>query len=198
MNTDTTNNGDNGLQGAFGDRGTNVNSINYGHPHGQKIIEEARSVLNESETGQVFVKLLDYQKIPIYIMKGNGEAGFSAQMNTIILQIPGKIDKVTGEVIFNLTRAIRDADQEYAGLKAPDPMKDVLGYAGFIHARNLDSITYVCKVIKELTNSSYFPVLLDTLTNLGLNEFYKAYLDGASKEELYDYYAKAYDNRGSI
>lgn len=197
MNTETEN-GENSLGGAFGDRGTNVNAIAYGHPHAESIIEEARQVFAESETGRGFLKIWDYNRIPVSVMKGNGEGGFSADMGTIILQVPRKTKNATGEIIFDLARAIRDADQEYGGLKTPDPMKDIMAYATFIHARNLDSITYVCKFIKELTNSSYFPVLLDSLKVLGLNSFYKAYVNGEPKDKLYSYYAEAYDKRGSI
>lgn len=196
--TENTENSGNKLQGAFGDRGTNVNAINYGHLHGDKILNEARQILLESPTGQILVKVWDHHRIPTQVMKGTGESGFSPSMNSIIIQVPGKTKSATGEVVINLARALRDADQEYSGLTAPDPMKDVMAYAGFIHARNLDSITHVCKIIKELTNSSFFSVLLDSLPILGLQYVYKAYLDGKPKEELYDYYADAYDNRGSI
>ena len=92
-----------------------------------------------------------------------------------------------------LAKSAREADQEYAGFKAPDPTKDVIEYAGFMHARNLDSTYYICQMIKELTNSLHFAVLLDSLKNLGLHNIYKAFLEGASKEELYDYYAEAYE-----
>jgi len=193
--TDTQNSS---LQGAFGDRGTNVNNITYGHPHGEAILNGCKEILLESETGQILVRILNHHQIPVHIMKGTGESGFSPELKTIYLQIPGKITKATGEVVIQLAKAIREADQEYAGMTAPDPMKDVVAYAGFMHARNVDSIYYVFQTIKELKNSSFFDILLDTLKNLGLNDMYKAYLEGKSKEELYDYYADAYEMREGI
>lgn len=187
------------LSGAFGDKGTKVNAIAYGHPHTEEIIESARAVIRESQTGVVLLRVMDHFRIPVQIIKGNGESGFNPELKVIFLQVPGNIKKATTAVIFNIIKALREADQEYAGFKAPDPLKDVIEYAGFMHARNLDSITHICKVAKELTETSHIPDLLDTLAKLGLDSVYKAYLKGASREELYDEYANAYDtNRRSV
>lgn len=200
MNTDTTDNGGNQLQGAFGDRGTNVNSMAYGHPHAEKIMSQAREVLMESPTGTKLLNVLDVKKVPLMIMKGKGESGFSPDMMSITLLVPGNIKELNADILVAMIKALREAAQEIGGFKTPDPRKDVVHYAEFIHARNLESVTFVCKIVKELTNSSYFSVLLDSLKKLGLNSMYKAYLDGASKEELYMKYAEAYNsiNRGSI
>jgi hypothetical protein len=194
MNSD--NNEFEALQVSFGDKGTKVNAINYGHPHTEAIVESAIEVIRESETGRKLLKVMDKFNIPVQVIKGTDESGYSAEMRAIFLQVPGKVNGFNGEATINLIKSLREADLDQLGTKAPDPMKDVMGYAGFIHARNIDTMYYVCEVIKELTNSSYFSVLLDSLSNLGLNSFYKAQSEGASKEELYDYYAEAY-NRGS-
>ena len=195
MNTDTDNEFE-ALQVSFGDKGTKVNAINYGHPHGDEIIEEAIKVIRESETGAKLLKVMDKFRIPVQVIKGSEISGYSPEMKAIFLQVPGKIKGFNGEATINLIKSLREADLDNLGTKPPDPMTDVMAYAGFIHARNIDTMYYTCEVVNELTNSSYFSVLLDSLSNLGLNSFYKAQTDGASKEELYDYYAEAY-NRGS-
>lgn len=192
MNTETENSGKK-LQGAFGDRGTNVNAIAYGHPHADKIIEEAREIISESKTGAKLLRVLNQHMVPFQIMKGSGESGFSPDMMSITLLVPGKVSKATGPFIIDFIRAMRDAAQELGGMKTPDPSKDLLHYAAFIHARNVDSLNEACKIVKELTNSSHFPVLLDSLKRLGFNSFYNAYLEGKPIDELYDYYAEAYD-----
>ncbi|MCI5060934.1 MAG: hypothetical protein MRY79_07670 [Alphaproteobacteria bacterium] len=195
MSTDNTQNGSDKLQGAFGDRGTNVNAISYGHPHADKIIEEACAVIGESDTGRKFLNLITHQRVAVHIMKGTGESGYSPDMNTIFLQVPGKIDKATPEHIIILIKALYEATDELGGASAPDPLQDVMAYASFIHGRNIDSITIICKILKELTNSSSFSVLLDSLTKLGLNEVYKAYVEGGSRDQLYEKYAEAYDKQ---
>lgn len=187
------------LKGSFGDKGTKVNQIAYGHPHAEKIIEEAKAVLKESETGRKLVGLIEQKKVPVHIIKGTGESGFSPELMTLFIQMPGKTDKASGLFIVQLIKGLREAAQELGGAKTPDPLKDVIEYAEFVHARNLDALETVCKVVKELTNSLHFPVLLDTLSNIGLNKAYKAYLSGVSEEEFYMEYASAYNNtdRGS-
>lgn len=186
-----------GLGKAFGGK-SKSSGISYGHPAAKEILASARAVLQESETGRVLLRVMDHHRLPVHVIKGTGESGFSPDLNVIYLQLSGNVEGAVPTLILYLVKALREADQEYAGFRAPDPMKDIMAYAAFMHARNLDSITHVCKFVKELTNSSHFQELLDTLPKLGLNGVYKAYINGASKEELYMEYAAAYNTkRGS-
>jgi len=187
------------LKGSFGDKGTNVNQIAYGHPYADKMISEAVEVIRESKTGSLLLRLLENKLVPVHVIKGTGESGYSPELNTIYIQTPGKAESASALFIVHLIKSLHEAAQELSGHKTPDPTKDILAYASFIHGRNLDSITEVCKVVNELTNSSYFSDLLDTLDQIGLNNVYKAYLNNASREEIYEKYAEAYDasNRGS-
>lgn len=191
MNTDTTNNGENGLQSAFGDRGTNVNSMSYGHPHAEEIIEGAEKIIRESDTGRLLLKSKAMGNIPVSIMKGSGEAGFSPDAKIIYIQIPGKVRIADSKIIIQYVKALREADQHLIGKVAPDPNKDIMKYAIAMHAKNMDAITYVCKFVKELTNSSYFSVLIDTIDELGYKEVYEIYAKGGTTEEIF----KAYSGR---
>ncbi len=188
MNTDTEN-GENKLGSAFGDRGTNVNAIAYGHPHAHKIIEEAIDVIKESETGAHLTKINTVHNIPIHVIKGMGASGFNPQAKVIYLQVSGKTDQASPNIILELVKGLREADQHLIGYIAPDPTKDITEYAATMHAKALDSIIYVCRVLKELTNSSYFSVLIDEMKKLGHHSLYTAYVNEASEQELYDVYA---------
>jgi len=191
---DTENNNTNGgLTGSFGDRGLNVNAMGYGHPHGDKIIAEAKEIIRESHTGNRLLALLDKKVVPINVIKGKGETGFSPDMGTILMQIPSGVKTVPPEHVLRLIKALHEAAQELAGNKAPNIKDDIMAYASFIHGRNLDSLYEVCKVVKELTESSSFPVLLDSLDKIGLNKFYKGFTEGKSRDELFDEYAEAYE-----
>ena len=63
-------------------------------------------------------------------------------------------------------------------------------YATVMHTKALDAVLYMCRVVKELTNSSSFSVLLDEIKNLGHIKLYQAYEENASEEELFKVYAK--------
>lgn len=195
MNDTTNTVGSSGksAKSAFGDRGTNVNSMSYGHPHGEAIIEGAKQVIRESNSGRRLLVMLDKNLVPVHIMKGNGSNGFSPDMGTIILQIPSGIKEVKGDHVIHLIKALHEAAQERAGFTAPSPHEDIMAYASFIHGRNLDSIVEVCKIVKELTDSSFYSVLLDSLKKIGLYNVYNAYLDGKNRDELYTEYAEAYE-----
>lgn len=182
-----------GLKGSFGDRGINMNAMGYGHPHAEKILREATEIIAESETGQLLLVMLRKKLVPVQVMKGRGESGFSPDMGTIIMQIPSNIDKALPEHVIHLIKALDEAAQERAGFTAPNPREDLMAYASFIHGRNLDSIMETCKIVKELTNSSYYSVLLDSLKDLGLNTVYEGYIKGLSRDELYTLYAEAYE-----
>jgi hypothetical protein len=190
---DTTGTDSGGLKGSFGSKGTKVNQIPYGHPQGETIVKEAREKLVLTDIGQKLAKVWDTFRIPVHVVKGNGETGFSIDLNTIYIQTPGTTKAATPEIVLGMVKALREADLEYAGDKMPDPMKDVMAYAAFMHARNMETIVCMCQFVKELTNSLEFTVFLDTLPKLGLNGVYKAYINGASDEEIYIEYAKAYD-----
>lgn len=181
-----------GLGGAFGSK-TKGSQIAYGHPYAKELTDSACEVIRESERGQKLLRLLDYKKVPLQIIKGVGQSGFSPELMTIYMQASGNQSTANGTFILNLIKALNEAAQEIAGFKAPDPRKDVMAYASFIHGRNLDSITEVCRVMKELTNSSRYQDLLDSLSEMGLNGVYKAYIDGKSRDELYEQYVAAYD-----
>lgn len=181
-----------GLGSAFGSK-TKGSQISYGHPYAKEILESATAVIRESELGQLLLRVLDHRKVPVHVIKGTGQTGFSPDLMTIYLQVSGKLTSANGVVILNLIKALDEATQELAGFKTPDPRKDIMAYASFIHGRNLDSITETCQVVKELTNTGKYHYLLDSLTELGLNGVYKAYIAGKTRDELYEEYALAYD-----
>ncbi len=150
----------------------------------------AKDVLRESETGKSLLRMQSHHKIPIHVLKGTGPSGYNPQANIIYLQIPGKVDKSSPKIILDLIKGLREADQELIGLKTPDPRKDIMEYATVMHTKALDAVLYMCRVVKELTNSSSFSVLLDEIKNLGHIKLYQAYEENASEEELFRIYAK--------
>ncbi len=133
------NNASGGLKGSFGDRGMNVNAMGYGHPHGDKILSELDNLVRESETGRLLLKARAKGNIPVSVMKGDGDAGFSADMKSIILQIPGKITKPNHKHLIQYVKALREADHYLMGYKIPDPQKDIMEYATVMHIKNIDS-----------------------------------------------------------
>lgn len=188
---DTTGTSSGGLSGSF-KKGTSA-TINYGHPHSRSLMESAYEVLQQSESARLFLGVIDKGLVPVHVIKGAGESGYSPELNTIYMQVPAKLEKANGTFILQLAKAAHEAMQEHAGFRTPDPAKDIMAYASFIHGRNLDSITETCQIVKELTNSSEYQELLDSLTELGLNGVYKAYIAGKTRDELYEEYIAAYD-----
>lgn len=178
-----------GLGGAFGAK-TKGSQISYGHPHSQEIIAGAKKILKQCDTGKILLKVAEVHKVPIHVIKGQGSSGYNSDAKVIYIQASARAENATAELVINTIIGLRGADQEFMGFTAPDPRKDLMEYATVIHAKNLDNLVHVCKVIKELTNTSHYQDLLDGMARLGYGKFYQAYLSNVPREELYDVYAE--------
>lgn len=179
-----------GLGGTFGSK-TKGSQIGYGHPYGREIIEGAKTVIASTETGRMLLKSCEMGRIPINIIKGLGEPGFSPEARIIYIQAAGKTTKADSKLILRLVKAMREADQDLLGHKAPDPSKDIMHYATVMHGKNMDAIVHVCKFVKDLTNTSEFNDFLDALDDLGYKKVYKVVVENGSKEEIFKAYASS-------
>lgn len=179
-----------GIGSAFGSK-TKGSQINYGHPYGREIIDGAKEIIRSTETGRMLLKSCEMGRIPINIIKGLGEPGFSPEARIIYIQAAGKTTKADSKLILQIVKAMREADQDLLGHKAPDPSKDIMHYATVMHGKNMDAIVHVCKFVKDLTNTSEFNDFLDALDDLGYKKVYKVVVENGSKEEIFKAYASS-------
>lgn len=179
-----------GLGGTFGAK-TKGSQIGYGHPYSQEILETAKETIKSTETGRSLLKSCEVGRIPITVIKGLGEPGFSPESRIIYIQVSGKTSKADPKLVLQIIKAMREADQDLLGLKAPDPAKGIMEYASVIHAKNMDSIVHVCKFVKDLINTSVFTDFLDALAELGYKKVYQVYAENGSKEDIFKAYASS-------
>lgn len=179
-----------GLHGAFGEKGTKLNDINYLHPNSEEIMAGIREVLQGSSTGMHLLKVTDLGGIPVNFVKGSDEPTYIPETKHIYVHVPGRMKTPKARQVLDLINALRSAEQEMLGMTAPDKNTDFLGYASMMHAKNLDCIVHMCKVVNELTNSSYFPVLLDEIEKLGHLNIYKTYVNEADALALSEAYTE--------
>ena len=179
-----------GLGSTFGAK-TKGSQIGYGHPYSQEILESAKEAIKTAETGRSLLKSCEMGRIPINVIKGLGEPGFSPESRIIYIQASGKTSKADPKLVLQLVKALREADQDLLGHKAPDPSKDIMHYATVMHGKNMDAIVHVCKFVKDLINTSLFSDFLDALGDLGYNKVYKVYAENGSKEDIFKAYASS-------
>ena len=187
---DTEPNDNNALQGAFGDRGTNFNALNFSHPYAESIIDRAKELLSESEAGKTLLGVQRTQNAPIHVLKGDGESGYNPVSKVIYVPVPSKKNALDGKTFILFVKAIRALDQELIGLETPDTSMDVLHYSARLHSKNVDCIIYACKVVSEMSSSKVFSNLLDALDGFGYSEIYRAYEKKASVEEIMEIYSE--------
>jgi len=190
MNIETEQNTGSSAKDAFGSKGTKLNSISFSHPYAEDIIDRAMELMSESETGQALIRAQKMKESPVHVLKGDGESGYNPQSNVIYVPISGKKDRLDAKTFILFVRAFRAMEQEFVGLETPDPSMEVMRYAGRLHAKNVDSIIYACKVVSEMSSSKVFPNLLDAMDSFGYSDLYKGYESKATLEELYDIYSK--------
>ncbi len=179
------------LQGAFGDKGTKKNALSYFHPETRGLLKKAREMLTKSFTGLTLWKVSEVHDIPIKVLKGKGDSGYSFETNSVFVYAPPKATEPTPKMLLDLCQGLRLAEQHVIGFTAPDKSKDLFTYASIMHAKNLDSIAFMCKVVYELRETSFFNDLLDEIEKLGHGGIYQAYIRQASDQELIDEYAKS-------
>lgn len=179
-----------GLGDTFGSK-TKGSQISYGHPYGREIINSAKEVIASTETGKMLLKSCELGRVPINIIKGLGEPGFSPESRIIYVQAAGKTTHADSKLVLQIVKAMREADQDLLGHKAPDPSKDIMHYATVMHGKNMDAIVHVCKFVKDLTNSSGFNDFLDALDDLGYKKVYKVFAENGSKEDIFKAYASS-------
>lgn len=185
--SDTT---DTGLGGAFGAK-TRGAQIGYGHPHAREILDSAKEAIRTTETGRMLMKSCEMGRIPVNVIKGLGEPGFSPESRIIYIQASGKTAQADSRMVLQIVKAMREADQDLLGLKAPDPSKDIMHYATVMHGKNMDAIIHVCKFVKELINTSGFTDFLDAMDDLGYKKVYQVFAADGSKEEMFKAYANS-------
>jgi hypothetical protein len=189
MNTDTENS-TTSASDAFGTKGTKMNSISFSHPYAEDIIDRAKELMNESETGRALIHAQEIKKSPVHVLKGDGDSGYNPQSNVIYVPISGKKDRLDAKTFILFVKAYRTMEQEFVGLETPTPTMEVTKYAGRLHAKNVDSILYACKVVSEMSSSKVFPNLLDAIEAFGYSDLYKGYENKATLEELYKIYSE--------
>lgn len=183
-----SNKDDTHLQGAFGEKSEKKNYIDYSHPMAKEFEKELISKLSRIKTGYTLLAVPEDYKYSIRILKGKAEPGTSSEHKIVYIHIPIKQTEVLPKQILDLTKALRLAEQDIMGFTTPDPSKDLFEYASVVHAKNLDAIVYMCKLVKDLEGTDKYSVFLDTLEKMGHSAVYKTYVSDFTDESLNDAY----------
>lgn len=176
------------LGSAFGDKGSKPSHVDYSHPMADDFLAEIKRQMKKIRTGFGLLAVPDAYGYKIRILKGKADPGVSSEHKIIYIHVPIKQNEVLPKQILDLTKAIRLAEQDVMGFTLPDPSKDIFEYASVVHAKNLDSIVYMCRLVKDLEKTDLYSIYIDTLEKMGHIQVYKAYSSNGDKENLNDAY----------
>lgn len=176
------------LQGAFGDMGSKQSHVDYSHPMADELLTGIKNQMNKIKTGYGLLGVPEAYGYNIRVLKGKADPGVSSEHKIIYIHIPAKQTEVLPKQILDLTKAIRLAEQDVMGFTTPDPSKDIFEHASVVHAKNLDSIVCMCRLIKDLENTDLYPIFIDTLEKMGHIAIYKEFMSGSDAEKLSDTY----------
>ena len=173
----------------------NYNSLElYIHKNSNIFLHELRSHFDRTEIGKIFLDVIDHLNMGPVFFEGESDG-----VEVIFFERPPRIGVVVKRDAHHLPPhqflqilfQMRVADHVLGGGRPPDINLGVMEHAGYYHARNLDSLYYVAEFINQsdqITRSKYIDVL-----NEDMIEFISLQYSKASKEELYDQYAKIFD-----
>lgn len=158
-------------------------------------LEEVFDVMSRTPIGGVLATVAQHHNIQFtHIESPNNSYLFNPKLKIILHAFNPSHMRSTEEEAIDLVYVLRWADLELAGYTPPDPLTDVIKYAAFMHARNLELIICVCDYVeqslRETNKPHYYSQFLD---HKNLNEFYRLKIKGSSKKTLYEEYSRIYN-----
>jgi hypothetical protein len=182
-----------GLLGAFDDSAEKSGDFTRLHPHAGKILEEIRSVLQKSRTGDHLLKISDTYGIKFTVTPEPGKAGFVAEENTIRVEAPTSQNSALARQVLDLAGSLRDAEQGILGFTRGREDLSPQDQIDLNHAKNLDMIVDMCRISEELETE--MPEIKNELFNMGLKPLFQAYKKKATDDEMIEAYKKTIDGK---
>lgn len=187
MNSDDNKDDPKSLQNTFGAKTADRVEQNYAADSDlvKTLLGSLRDLLNPSATARRLMDMADRQGISVKFLKGREEAAYVPENKWVFLSITTKT-KANSTLALRYAGALREAEQNILGFERPG--EDITNDSEWLEknlAKNLDIIINLCTIVKEISEGNqHVPDFLDSLTTLGHDDIYKAFVNQASEEEM--------------
>ena len=178
------------LEVSFLDNLKPKDALSYVHPYTENIIEECKSLLSITQTGQSLLKTAQHLKPAIRVLNSPNYQSFCSNLRVIHLSMPAEERTAKYLQMLMMAGAIRDMEQIFDGAMHPHPIDNEDIYGEITLGKNLDQVLEMCKIVDELEELN-IPEGLHELGKMGLAGFYQVYKTGADEDTLTRVYIDA-------
>lgn len=142
------------------------------------MISTALDILDHSAHGQQLVDFARTAGIEIRIMETPQPTTYLPEPKKIFIGFNRNLPVTPSRFVLMLAGALREAQQEDAGIKHPDIQAPMQEHIKTSMAKHEDKLWYMCTVACELNDQSSFSeyYFLDELRKMGHNEVLDLYL----------------------
>ena len=182
---------------SFLDAPQGYTAISFIHPKSDSLLEQMKSLLSRTETGQKYIQHLEDLKVPVHILPSPNYQAMTINRPMIYMLMPAAQHTADYHQALLLAGAIHDMMQILGGYKRPSIDEEPALYFEINHDKNLKLACGICKIVEEY-EALEAPEAVQAMDNLGLLDVYKGFRNDASAEALMHLYIQSLEKRGII
>jgi hypothetical protein len=175
---------DNTLQDSFGAKTNAPMTPDYAVDVAP-LVRDLRALINRSPLATRLFQMADAQGVAVRGIRGVKESVYVPENKWVFITITPHT-RATAILALRYAGALREAEQNILGFTRPGPeVKDDDDWVTQNLVKNLDTIKNICIIVRELgAGSESNTEFLDSLTELGHDKIYKAFINHSDDETL--------------
>lgn len=175
---------DNALQGTFGAKTAAQVTPDYAADVAG-LVRDLRARLARSPLATRLFQMADGQGVAVRGIRGMKESAYVPENKWVFITITPHT-RPTATLALRYAGALREAEQNILGFGRPGPeVRDDDDWVTQNLVKNLDIIKNICIIVRELSpESENNTEFLDSLTELGHDKIYKAFINHSDDETL--------------
>jgi hypothetical protein len=141
-------------------------------PDPQVMVEASLKILKQSEAGEKLFQFAVREKLIVKIIKTRHETTYIPETRELFIGVTSNSPTLPTRFVLMLAGAIREAEQDFEGLKRPSlnqPLNDIIRLST---AKEADKVAYMCLIAYELEQLPNLNKMkfLDELRAMGYGE----------------------------
>lgn len=180
------------LHDAFGARNADKVEQNYAADAdlSKTLLVELRTMMGGSPTAQQLFGMADQHGVSVKFLRGREESVYVPENKWLFMSVTPRT-RATPRLALLYAGGLREAEQNILGFNRPSNESDDSGWITQNLVKNLDIILKMCIIVNEIVKQNQSASdFLDSLTALGHDDIYEAFVNNTSEEEMLRLLAK--------
>lgn len=179
---------------SFLDAPQGYETLTYIHPHEDSILEQTKTLLFKSETGQRLMKIAQEKDVPVRVLGSPNYQAFTSNRPAVTMLMPAAQHTADYHQALILAGALRDAEQILGNFPRPSKEEPPAIYFAVNYDKNLNILMEICKIVEELE----VPEAFAAMRRIGIEDVYQGYKKGAAPDEMLQIYIAMMMKQGFI